>query len=39
LIYHPADAKYATLRATATDPKGGSIELTAIRAYRITAGS
>ncbi|GGU68402.1 S8 family serine peptidase [Lentzea flava] len=39
LIYHPADAKYASLRAAATDSKGNSFEVTIIRAYRVTAGS
>ncbi|ANZ34869.1 hypothetical protein BBK82_01015 [Lentzea guizhouensis] len=38
LVYHTADAKFASLRATALDAKGGTVELTVIRAYRVTAG-
>ncbi|GAB2841307.1 S8 family peptidase [Lentzea nigeriaca] len=38
LIYHPADARFASLRAAATDSKGNAFELTIIRAYRVTAG-
>ena len=37
LIYHTADAKWASLKATATDSKGNTVELTVIRAYRVAA--
>ncbi|MGZ3147383.1 S8 family peptidase [Lentzea chajnantorensis] len=37
LVHHPADAKWASLRATAVDAKGGTVELTVIRAYRVAA--
>ena len=39
LIYHPANAQWTSLKATATDAKGNTVELTVIRAYRVTAGS
>ncbi|SDM68046.1 Subtilase family protein [Lentzea albidocapillata subsp. violacea] len=38
LVYHPANAQWTSLKATATDAKGGTVELTVIRAYRVTAG-
>ncbi len=34
LIYHPANAQWTSLKATATDAKGNTVELTVIRAYR-----
>jgi hypothetical protein len=37
LIYHPADAKWTSLKATAKDAKGNTVELTVIRAYRVAA--
>jgi len=39
LIHHPANAQWTSLKATATDAKGNTVELTVIRAYRVTAGS
>ncbi|WP_439655827.1 S8 family peptidase [Lentzea sp. HUAS TT2] len=38
LIYHPTNAQWTSLKATATDAKGGTVELTVIRAYKVTAG-
>jgi hypothetical protein len=35
LIYHPADAKWTSLKATAKDAKGNTVELTVIRAYKV----
>ncbi|MGW4213338.1 S8 family peptidase [Lentzea sp. NPDC004789] len=35
LIYHPADAKWTSLRATAKDAKGNTVELTVIHAYKV----
>lgn len=37
LVYNPANAQWTSLKATATDAKGGTVELTVIRAYRVTA--
>ncbi|MFC3897192.1 S8 family serine peptidase [Lentzea rhizosphaerae] len=36
LIYHPANAQWTSLKATATDAKGNTVELTVIRAYRVS---
>jgi hypothetical protein len=36
LVHHPAGAKWASLRATATDSKGGTVEVTVIRAYKVS---
>jgi hypothetical protein len=38
LVYNPANAQWTSLKATATDAKGGTVEITVIRAYRVTAG-
>ncbi|NKE56605.1 S8 family serine peptidase [Lentzea sp. PSKA42] len=38
LIYHPANAQWTSVKATATDAKGNTVELTVIRAYKVTAG-
>jgi subtilisin family serine protease len=35
LIYHPADAKWTSLRATAKDAKGNTVEVTVIHAYKV----
>jgi hypothetical protein len=35
LIYHPADAEWTSLKATAKDAKGNTVELTVIRAYKV----
>ncbi|SDG86914.1 Serine protease, subtilisin family [Lentzea fradiae] len=35
LIYHPADARWASLRATATDAKGNTAEVTVIHAHKV----
>ncbi|KOV79028.1 S8 family serine peptidase [Nocardia sp. NRRL S-836] len=37
LIYHTADARWASLKATAVDAKGNTVELTVIRAYKVAA--
>ncbi|MFI6099082.1 S8 family serine peptidase [Lentzea sp. NPDC051213] len=37
LIYHPANAQWTSLKATATDAKGNTVELTVIRAYKVGA--
>ncbi|MDX8149628.1 S8 family serine peptidase [Lentzea sp. BCCO 10_0061] len=37
LVYHPTNAQWTSLKATATDAKGGTVELTVIRAYRVAA--
>ncbi|MEU3649045.1 S8 family serine peptidase [Lentzea sp. NPDC034063] len=38
LVYNPTNAQWTSLKATATDARGGTVELTVIRAYRVTAG-
>ncbi|MFS8101859.1 S8 family serine peptidase [Lentzea alba] len=38
LVYNPSSAKWTSLKATAKDAKGNTVELTVIRAYRVTAG-
>ncbi|MEV6712451.1 S8 family serine peptidase [Lentzea sp. NPDC051208] len=35
LIYHPAGAKWTSLKATAKDANGHTVELTVIRAYKV----
>ncbi|MGH3859365.1 S8 family peptidase [Actinokineospora sp.] len=35
LLFHPAEAKSVSLRATAQDGRGGSVEQTIIRAYKL----
>ncbi|MGI5501557.1 S8 family peptidase [Lentzea sp. CA-135723] len=35
LIYHPGNAQWTSLRATAKDAKGSTVELTVIRAYKV----
>ncbi|SER31354.1 Serine protease, subtilisin family [Lentzea xinjiangensis] len=37
LIYTPANAQWASLKATATDARGNTVEVTVIRAYRVGA--
>ncbi|SFR28856.1 Serine protease, subtilisin family [Lentzea waywayandensis] len=37
LVYNPANAQWTSLKATATDAKGGTVELTVIRAYKVGA--
>ncbi|HUQ54137.1 S8 family peptidase [Lentzea sp.] len=39
LVHNPANARWTSLRATATDARGNTGEVTVIRAYRVTAGS
>jgi subtilisin family serine protease len=36
LVYNPANAQWTSLKATATDAKGGTVELTVIRAYKVS---
>ncbi|MDX8031843.1 S8 family serine peptidase [Lentzea sp. BCCO 10_0856] len=35
LIYHPAGAKWTSLKATAKDAKGNTVEITVIHAYKV----
>ena len=35
LIYHPASAKWTSLKATAKDAKGNTVEITVIHAYKV----
>ncbi|WP_394621585.1 S8 family serine peptidase [Lentzea sp. JNUCC 0626] len=37
LIYHPGNAQWTSLKATAKDSKGSTVELTVIRAYKVAA--
>ena len=37
LLFHPADADFVSLRATASDSAANSVEQTILRAYRLTA--
>jgi subtilisin family serine protease len=37
LVYHPANARWTSLRATATDARDGTVELTVIRAYKVSS--
>lgn len=36
LIYHPAGAEWTSLKATAKDAKGNTVELTVIHAYKVS---
>lgn len=36
LLFHPADAKSVSLRAKAEDGRGGTVEQTIVRAYKLT---
>ncbi|GAB2841314.1 S8 family serine peptidase [Lentzea nigeriaca] len=36
LIYHPKDAKWTSLKATAKDAKGNTVEVTVIHAYKVS---
>ncbi|GGU68395.1 serine protease [Lentzea flava] len=36
LIYHPKDAKWTSLKATAKDTKGNTVEVTVIHAYKVS---
>ncbi|GHH63635.1 S8 family peptidase [Lentzea cavernae] len=37
LVYNPTNAQWTSLKATATDAKGGTVELTVIRAYKVSS--
>ncbi|USX48063.1 S8 family serine peptidase [Lentzea sp. HUAS12] len=37
LVYNPANAQWTSLKATATDARGGTVEVTVIRAYKVTS--
>ncbi|WP_112272280.1 S8 family serine peptidase [Lentzea terrae] len=36
LIYHPKDAKWTSLKTTAKDAKGNTVEITVIKAYKVS---
>ncbi|HEX8867501.1 MAG TPA: hypothetical protein VF821_17720, partial [Lentzea sp.] len=36
LIYHPAGSKWTSLKATAKDAKGNTVEITVIHAYKVS---
>jgi hypothetical protein len=35
LLFHPANARFVSLRAAATDSAGNSVQQTILRAYRL----
>ncbi|MDX3662404.1 S8 family serine peptidase [Streptomyces sp. ID05-26A] len=35
LVYNPANARWTSLKATATDARGGTVEITVIQAYKV----
>lgn len=37
LVYNPTNAQWTSLKATATDAKGNTVELTVIRAYKVSS--